>query len=113
MPLSALNICTQHYQCCAATAAARAMDYSLCICSTHITLSCIGEHYSIRCTTQHLRNLVGGRVARTALDFNSPLPSVGVVKAALAKVERRIAQTAKEAAAARTAVSNAVHSPLA
>jgi hypothetical protein len=57
---------------------------------------------------QDLRNLEGGRVPRAVPDFNAPLPRAAVVRAALAKLERRIAQAAREAASARSAVAAAV-----
>jgi hypothetical protein len=62
---------------------------------------------------QDLRNLEGGRVPRAVPDFNAPLPRAAVVRAALAKLERRIAQAGREATSARTAVAAAVSNALA
>eukprot|EP00953_Heterococcus_sp_UTEX-ZZ885_P025560 13899-Heterococcus_DN1.PRE.2 len=62
---------------------------------------------------QDLRNLEGGRVPRAVPDFNAPLPRAAVVRAALAKLERRIAQAGREAASARAAVAAAVPNALA
>jgi hypothetical protein len=62
---------------------------------------------------QDLRNLEGGRVPRAVPDFNAPLPRAAVVRAALAKLERRIAQAGREAASARIAVAAAVPNALA